>query len=89
MLFVLHPVFLLSTGLSLSLCLIYDLSISLALFYCLYLVYIILFHSCTCLALFFNYITSGNRTPGSRFYSDLLDASVCMHQLILKRRSRR
>ena len=35
--------------------------------------------------------TSGNRTPGSRFYSDLLDAladSVCIHQLVLKRRSK-
>ena len=35
-------------------------------------------------------ITSGNRTPGSRFYSDLLDTladSVCIHQLVLKRRS--
>ena len=37
-------------------------------------------------------ITSGNRTPGSRFYSDLLDTladSVCIHQLVLKRRSKR
>jgi len=36
--------------------------------------------------------TSGNRTPGSRFYSDLLDTLVdfvCIHQLILKRRSKR
>ena len=30
-------------------------------------------------------ITSGNRTPGSRFYSDLLDTSVSIHQLVLKR----
>jgi len=31
--------------------------------------------------------TSGNRTPGSRFYSDLLDTLadfVCIHQLVLK-----
>ena len=31
---------------------------------------------------FFQYLTSGNRTPGSRFYSDLLDTladSVCIH----------
>ena len=37
-------------------------------------------------------ITSGNRTPGSRFYSDLLDTladSVYIHQLALKRRSKR
>ena len=34
-------------------------------------------------------ITSGNRTPGSRFYSDLFETSVCMHQLILKRCSKR
>ena len=36
-------------------------------------------------------VTSGNRTPGSRFYSDLLDTladSVCVHQLVLKRRSK-
>ena len=36
-------------------------------------------------------ITSGNRTPGSRSYSDLLDAladSVCIHQLVLKQRSK-
>jgi len=32
--------------------------------------------------------TSGNRTLGSRFYSDLLDTSVCIHQLILKRHSK-
>ena len=34
--------------------------------------------------------SSGNRTPGSRFYSDLLDTLadfVCIHQLILQRRS--
>jgi len=30
--------------------------------------------------------SSGNRTPGSRFYSDLLDTSVCIHVLVLKRR---
>jgi len=33
-------------------------------------------------------IASGNRTPGSRFYSDLLDTladSVCIHLLVLKR----
>ena len=32
-------------------------------------------------------ITSGNRTPGNRSYSDLLDSladSVCIHQLVLK-----
>ena len=34
------------------------------------------------------YLTSGNRTPGGRFYSDLLDTSVCIHQLVLKRSSR-
>jgi len=34
-------------------------------------------------------VTSGNRTPGSRFYSDLLDTSVCIHQLVLKRLSKR
>ena len=31
------------------------------------------------------FFTSGNRTPGSRFYSDLLDTladSVCIHQLV-------
>ena len=33
-------------------------------------------------------VTSGNRTPGSRFYSDLLDTFVCIHQLVLKRRSK-
>ena len=40
----------------------------------------------------FMLFTSGNRTPGSRFYSDLLDTladSVCIHQLLLKRRSKR
>ena len=31
---------------------------------------------------FFWYNSSGYRTPGSRFYSDLLDTSVCIHQLI-------
>ena len=37
-----------------------------------------------------NYIiSSGNRTPGSRFYSDLLDTSVCIHQLVLKHCSKR
>ena len=29
--------------------------------------------------------SSGNRTPGSRFYSDLLGTSVCIHQHVLKR----
>ena len=34
----------------------------------------------------FNYLfTSGNRTPGSRLYSNLLDTSVC---IVLKRRSK-
>ena len=33
-------------------------------------------------------LPSGNRTPGSRFYSDLLDTTVCIHQLVLKRRSK-
>ena len=36
--------------------------------------------------------TSGNRTPGSRSYSDILDAladSVCIHLLVLNRRSKR
>ena len=43
------------------------------------------------LILFYSF-TSGNRTPGSRFYSDLLDTLtdfVCTHQLMLKRRSKR
>ena len=35
---------------------------------------------------FLSIYTSGNRTPGSRSYSDLLDTSVCIHQLVLKRR---
>ena len=30
-------------------------------------------------------LSSGNRTPGSRFYSDLLDTSACIHKLVLKR----
>jgi len=37
-------------------------------------------------------VSSGNRTRGSRYYSDLLDTladSVCIHQLILKRCSKR
>ena len=34
------------------------------------------------------YNTSNNRTPGSRFYSDLLDTSVCIHQVVLKRLSK-
>jgi len=37
-------------------------------------------------------ISSGNRTPGSRFYSDHLDTladSVRIHQLVLKRNSKR
>ena len=36
--------------------------------------------------------SSGNRTPCSRFYSDLLDTladSACIHQLVLERRSKR
>jgi len=33
--------------------------------------------------------SSGNRTPGSRFNSDVLDTSVCIHQLVLKRLSKR
>jgi len=36
--------------------------------------------------------SSGNRTPGGRFYSDLLDTladSVYIHQAVLKRRSKR
>ena len=40
---------------------------------------------------FFVCRTSGNRTPGSRFYSDLLDTladSVCIQQLVLKHRSK-
>ena len=35
------------------------------------------------------HLTSGNRIPGSRSYSDLLDTladSVCIHQLVFKRR---
>jgi len=36
------------------------------------------------LRFFFNICSSGNRTLGSRFYSDLLEPSVCMHQLILE-----
>jgi len=38
---------------------------------------------------FFIYVTSGNGTPGSRFYSDLLDTSVCINQLVLKCHSKR
>jgi len=34
-----------------------------------------------------NVINSGNRTP-SRFYPDLLDTSVYIHQLVLKHRSK-
>ena len=30
-------------------------------------------------------LSSGNRTSGSRFYSNLLDTSVCIHQLVFKR----
>ena len=37
----------------------------------------------------FCYQSSGNRTPGSRFYCDLLNTSVCIHQLVLRRRSKR
>jgi len=36
----------------------------------------------------FTMVTSGNRTPGSRLYYELLDTLadfVCIHQLILKR----
>jgi len=39
----------------------------------------------------FLFLSSGNRTPGSRFYSDVLDTladSVCIHQLVFKRRSK-
>jgi len=32
-------------------------------------------------------VPSGNRTPGSRFCSDLLDTSVCIYKLVLKARS--
>jgi len=32
----------------------------------------------------FHIVTSGNRTPGSRFYSELLATFVCIHQLILQ-----
>ena len=35
--------------------------------------------------LFTLYKSSGNRTPGSSFYSYLLDTSVCINQLVLKR----
>ena len=38
------------------------------------------------------FLSSGNRTPGSRFYSELLDTladSLCIQQLVLKRRSKR
>ena len=41
----------------------------------------------TCIIIIIIIIASGNRTPGSRFYSDLLDTwadSVCIHQLVLK-----
>jgi len=37
-----------------------------------------------------NVVTSGNRNPGSKFYSGHLDTladSVCIHQLVLKRHS--
>ena len=37
------------------------------------------------LLLTYAYTTSGNRAPGSRFHSDLLDTSVCIHQLLPKR----
>jgi len=36
-------------------------------------------------------LSSGNRTPGSRSYSDLVDTqadSVCIHQLVLKPQSK-
>jgi len=32
---------------------------------------------------YFLLVSSGNRTPG-RFYSDILDTAVCIHQLVLK-----
>jgi len=44
------------------------------------------------IARLFAYLSSGNRAPGSRFYSDILDTladSVCIHRLVLKRRSKR
>jgi len=37
--------------------------------------------------MFFILFKSGNRTPGSRFYSDLVDTwadSACIHQLVFK-----
>ena len=33
---------------------------------------------------YFSVLSSGNRTPGSRFYFDHLDTFVCLHQLVLK-----
>jgi len=42
--------------------------------------------------LYFGLMVCLNRTPGSRSYSDLLDTladSVCIHLLVLKRRSKR
>ena len=48
-------------------------------------------HNKVLMQMFLGY-SSGNRTPGSRFYSDLLDTLtdfVCTHQLMLKRRSKR
>ena len=41
----------------------------------------------SCEVFLFTIITSGNRTPGSRSYSDLVDTweeSVCIHQLLLE-----
>jgi len=32
--------------------------------------------------------TSGNCIPGGRFFPDLLDTSVCIHQLVLNRQSK-
>jgi len=32
----------------------------------------------------FMLLPSGNYTPGSWFHSDLLDTSLCIHQLVLK-----
>jgi len=52
-------------------------------------IFVLVPHNLCCYILYvaINFITftSGNRTPGSRFYSDLLDTSVYIHQLVFKR----
>ena len=44
-----------------------------------------------CYTCYFFFFTSGNRTPNSRSYADLVDTwaqCVCIHQLVLKTRSK-